>query len=193
MWIGNTEPTFIEDSKRNYTHRTVVNARWSDITLAFAVDMDSPGEITTKEAAGERYAGYRLPDEYGSVCSDSEKMIADEIVSLVKAHSHCHKGGLKLNIAGNSQITLDRYGITTEQIRSLIRIVLKSLMQDGVSFSEIRSGGQTGVDEAGIKAAQDCGIKCSILAPKGFRMHYEAGVELEGRDRFVERFMCVQK
>ena len=52
----------------------------------------------------------------------------------------------------------------------------------------IRSGGQTGVDEAGIQAAQDAGLKCSILAPKGFRMHRGPGIELEGRSLFVKRF-----
>lgn len=46
----------------------------------------------------------------------------------------------------------------------------------------------TGVDEAGIQAAQDAGLKCSILAPKGFRMHREQGIELEGRSMFVKRF-----
>jgi len=190
MWIGNTEPTFIEDTKRNYTHRTVVNALWADITLALAVDMDSPGEITTKEAAKEKYVGYQLPDEFGSVYHDTDyvRKISDVIISLVKTHPNFQKEGLKLNIAGNSQIILDRFGITTDQIRSLIRVVLQSFIRDGVRFSEIRSGGQTGVDEAGIKAAQDCGIKCSIIAPKGFRLHYVDGVELEGRDMFVNRF-----
>lgn len=50
----------MEDSKRNYGHRTWANAEWSDITLALAVDMDSPGEITTRKAAGDKYVGLRF-------------------------------------------------------------------------------------------------------------------------------------
>lgn len=57
-WINDIEPVFMEDSKRNYGHRTWANAEWSDITLALAVDMDSPGEITTRKAAGDKYVGF---------------------------------------------------------------------------------------------------------------------------------------
>lgn len=70
----------------------------------------------------------------------------------------------------------------------LLKLVLLDLADSGVKFSMIRSGGQTGVDEAGIQAAQDAGLKCSILAPKGFRMHREPGIELEGLSLFVKRF-----
>ena len=105
-WINDNEPIFIEDTVRNYGHRTWENAVWSDITLALAVDMSSPGEKTTRRAAGERYVGFVLPE-----------------------------------------------------------------------------------DLAGIQAAQDVGLRCSILAPKGFRMHREQGVELEGRAQFVSRFL----
>ena len=36
-WINDIEPVFLEDSKRNYGHRTWANAEWSDITLALTV------------------------------------------------------------------------------------------------------------------------------------------------------------
>lgn len=62
--------------------------------------------------------------------------------------------------------------------------------ENSASVAEVVLFGKvTGVDEAGIKAAQDCGIKCSILASKGFRMHYEEVVELEGKEQFVKRFL----
>ena len=59
--MADDEPIFIEDTVRNYGHRTWENAVWSDITLALAVDMSSPGEKTTRRAAGERYVGFVLP------------------------------------------------------------------------------------------------------------------------------------
>lgn len=189
-WINNIEPTFIEDNVRNYAHRTWANAEWSDITIAVASDMSSPGEITTKKAAGPRYVGFQLPEDFMEICKypNPEGKLADELIEKIMFHPHFKKDGLKLNIAGNSQISLDKAGISTMAIRSFLRLVLSGLLNEGVKFAEIRSGGQTGVDEAGIQAAQHLGLKCSILAPKGFRLHYEHGVEIEGRKQFTDRF-----
>ena len=50
---------------------------------------------------------------------------------------------------------------------SIVTKVVEKLLNNGVNIEEIRSGGQTGVDEAGIIAAQRLGIKNSIVAPRG--------------------------
>lgn len=185
-WINDDEPIFIEDTVRNYAHRTWENAEWSDITMALAVDMSSPGEKTTRRAAGERYVGFVLPED---LAGRNLPALANAIGRRLKRHPNFKREGLKLNIAGNSQITLDRFGIEISQVRSLLRCVLQDLVDEGVDIAMVRSGGQTGVDEAGIQAAQDVGLRCSVLAPKGFRMHREQGVELEGRAQFVSRFL----
>ncbi len=189
-WINNIEPNFIEDNVRNYGHRTWANAEWSDITIAVASDMTSPGEITTKKAAGPRYVGFQLPEDFMGICRfpNPAKKLADKLIRKIMSHPHFKKDGLKLNIAGNSQISLDKAGISTAAVRNFLGLVLNRLLNEGVSFDEIRSGGQTGVDEAGIQAAQHLGLKCSILAPKGFRLHYEQGVEKKGRKQFTDRF-----
>ena len=189
-WIGDIEPEFIEDEKRGYAHRTRKNTEWADITLAIAADMESQGEKTTMKAAGDRYVGYQLPENFADVCHFSNPMcdMAEEIVGKLKAHPNFKQEGLKLNIAGNGLPALSRHGITTWMIKNLLWYVFIRLKNEKVHIGEIRSGGQTGVDEAGIIAAQQFRIKCSVLAPKGFRMHYEDGVEIEGREKFVERF-----
>lgn len=190
QWRNNCEPVFLEDSARNYAHRTKENARWSDITLALAIDMESPGEITTRNAAGDRYIGFQLPENFSEVYLFTNPMVrmSDEIIGRIKAHPHFKKEGLRLNIAGNALPALARHGITTDMVTILLSYVYAGLVREGVKIGEIRSGGQTGVDEAGIIVAQQNRIKCSVLAPKGFRMHYEDGVEIEDKALFTDRF-----
>ena len=53
---------------------------------------------------------------------------------------------------------------------------------------EVRSGGQTGIDEAGIKAAHKMNLKCSILAPKDFRMTPAQGEDIFDKELFIARF-----
>lgn len=133
-----------------------------------------------------RYVGFVLPED---LAGRNLQALANAIGRRLRRHPNFKMEGLKLNIAGNSQITLDRFGIEIFQVRSLLRCVLQDLVDEGVDIAMVRSGGQTGVDEAGIQAAQDVGLRCSVLAPKGFRVHREQGVELEGRAQFVSRFL----
>lgn len=189
-WIGDTEPVFLEDDRRNYASRTSKNARWSDITLALTADIESPGEKTTRKAAGDKFVGYILPDGFRDLeyYPNPVMKMAKEIAWLIEANPNFRKEGLRLNIAGNAMPILSRHGITVNMVSSLIWHILVELAEDGTKIEEVRSGGQTGVDEAAVIAAQNCGLKCSILAPKGFRMHYEDGVEIEDEKHFKDRF-----
>lgn len=190
-WINDIEPLFIEDDKRNYGHRTWANAAWSDITLAFAIDFNSPGEVTTKKAAGDKHIGFQLnADEIRNNYANPDfwEMKALRFADYMRNNTHFKEDGIKLNIAGNSMITLERYAIKEEDAAEVIYYILKSLKSAGIKILEIRSGGQTGIDEFGIKASQRLHIPCSVLAPKGFRMHYREGEEIEGRDAFTDRF-----
>ena len=190
-WINDIEPQIIEDNARNYGHRTWANAEWSDITLAFAVDFRSPGEITTKKAAGDKHIGFQLNadeviDEFDNASLWEGK--ARRFATFIRQNPHYTEDGIKLNIAGNSMITLAAREIEEDQAEEVVYNVIKGLLAAGIKIDEIRSGGQTGIDEFGIKAAQRLGLICSILAPKGFRMHYREGEEIEGREPFVRRF-----
>lgn len=189
-WIGDTEPWFMEDSVRNYGHRTWQNAAWSDITLALATDFSSPGEVTTRKAAGNKHIAYQIPENLEDILLShaAKRREADRIVKLVAAHPNCRRDGIRLNIAGNGLVTLAKSGIGTEMVEALLREVFIRCRERGITILEVRSGGQSGVDEAGIKAAQQCGLKCSVLAPKGYRMRDKEGHELEGKERFIRRF-----
>ncbi len=188
-WINDVEPQIMEDSKRNYGHRTYANAEWSDITLAIAVELDSPGEITTRKAAGDKFLAIRLPESLDTSSSHSvPAKVAPKIANGIRKNPHFNPDGIRLNIAGNSAITLSKYNLPAWAVTGFISNLLRHLMDEGIAIQEVRSGGQTGIDEYGIIAAQRLGLKCSILAPKDFRMHYRAGEELEGRKAFVARF-----
>lgn len=190
-WINGIEPVFLEDTKRYYAHRTRMNAEWSDITLALAADFDSPGEITTRKAAGRKWIGHPLPadlEELSYFYRDLERE-AIKVARKIARHPASKAGAIRLNIAGNGAATLKRAGIQTGSVTAFISAILSACEDMGVKVLEIRSGGQSGVDEAAINAAQRRRMKCSILAPKDFRMRDEQGNEIEGREPFVERFM----
>ena len=70
----------------------------------------------------------------------------------------------------------------------LIESVLKKCPYEGVNIEEVRSGGQTGAEEAGILSAMRLSLKCRVLAPKGFRWRDENGIDHEGREEFKDRF-----
>lgn len=193
-WINGVKPEIIEDTVRNYGHRTWANAEWSDITLAFAADFNSPGEITTKKASGNKFIGYLLTSaEVMRRLDDSHfRSQGKKYADIIRSNPNYREEGIRLNIAGNSMISLSRCGLDADSVQDIIYQVLKNLLSEGIVISEVRSGGQSGADEFGIIAAQRLGLKCSILAPKGYRFHYKEGEEIEGYSRFVKRFQKQQ-
>lgn len=60
-----------------------------------------------------------------------------------------------------------------------------------VKISAIRTGGQTGIDEAGAKAGVRLGIPTSILAPKCWRFRNEKGEDISDENLFKNRFMNI--
>lgn len=192
IWRNNIEPVIIEDTQSCYQSRTANNAEWSDITLAFAVDVCSPGELETKEAAGDKFLSYELPDGDNAITEQSfVETLLSEVLTAIRNHSRytaSSKKGMKLNIAGNRLAILYRHGISQDGIDILLHAVIKGLLENDIHIAEIRSGGQSGVDEAGIHAAQDCSMPCSILCPKGYRFSTAEGNELSGAEKFTARY-----
>lgn len=164
-----------------YPARTRANAEWSDITLALAENFNTAGEKLTKKAAGDKYVNTTLPSY--NEASGNANIIADDIYKQLQS-----KGKLtdvKLNVAGNGIYSLRE---SQEYYDSLLTDILSELQKKGVTFSEVRSGGQTGIDEAGIKAAMNLGIKATIVAPKGFIFRDKSGKDISDRDAFMSRF-----
>lgn len=194
MWINRIEPAIIEDNSPAYQPRTAKNAVWSDITLAFAVNPESQGELETREAAGSRFIGIKLPEPSLGVKADDSafmKETAEAIIAAIKAREDfeaLNRKGIRLNVAGNRLSVLAHNGIGQTSADTLLEYVLRAIVKSGITIEEVRTGGQTGIDEAAIHAAQRIGKTCSILCPKGFRFSDAQGVEHSGYKDFAARF-----
>ena len=188
------QPVTITESTGGYPQRTRENITWSDVTLSFANDDTTAGErLTEREANNQgKYIYEFLPDALDM--NDIKRLVRNQIIGMKNDQSYGHKGkvlptkDIKLNIAGNGIYTLLPKGITQEQLNDFVTEYLREMIANGVTISEIRSGGQTGVDEAGIIAAQRLGISASVHAPKGFVFRTAEGKDVADRNTFESRF-----
>ena len=112
------------------------------------------GEKLTKRVAGDKYIHSPLPDDgHGYLPYDNGaayEFYAKQIYEELKKKDKI--SNIKLNIAGNGIYSLKGFA-TQGELNDYVTNLLKSLQSLGITISEIRSGGQTGVDEAGIIAA----------------------------------------
>lgn len=168
-----------EHSSGNYQHRTKYNATVSDLTVALAVDFQTAGEKLTKRVSKDKYLGFLLSETFGEhplhIAAKIKKWCIDKDVRT-------------LNIAGNGIYTLAKYDWSQEKINIFIYTVLKALKNSGIT--KIVSGGQTGVDYAGLVAGYSLGYDVCGTFPKGFRQRDQYGVdytqtELEVRRRIM--------
>lgn len=163
----------------DYKQRTIDNAVWSDITLAFAEDFSTSGEELTAKSAKNKYAPIRM----------SKRTIDRAKLEQVAEKAKALNRPVKINIAGNGIYTLFGKGWTQEEVNSYVEESLKYLQSQGVVISEIRSGGQTGVDEAGIIAAQKLGIPNEVHTTSNWKFRNEKGVDITNEKAFKARFI----
>lgn len=155
---------FLEDTNSNYAHRTYINAELADITIAFAADFSTSGEICTKNAVNK--ANKKLIQLPLNI-----DIINEELPKIINDIKNCKS----LNVAGNGLSTLYKHNITQKQCDDIILYTLQTLKDKyNIVFDTIRSGGQTGADESGLKAAIKIGTKNIVsLCPKGWRFRDE--------------------
>lgn len=143
-----------EHSSPSYAPRTYYNARVSDLTIAIAVDFTTAGEKLTKKAAGGKY----LHIAWGTSITDAAADIL-EVAFLTNPKI--------INIAGNGIYTLSMHGIDQHTVNIYLYEILK-IVHSYSPIEKIVSGGQTGVDIAGIVAACALDISAEATLPKGF-------------------------
>jgi len=155
--------TVEEHSSPKYSPRTYVNANGAELTVAFAVDFSTAGEKLTHKAAGERYLAIKLGGD--------PIPAARQLYAALRRH-----GAHTLNVAGNGIYTLMVNGTTQRQINLWVYDVLAKVAEHW-PLKHVRSGGQTGVDIAGVVAAHVLDIDALALLPKGFIQRHEDGVD----------------
>lgn len=139
----------------DYVSRTRENAREGDVTAAFAVDFTTRGEILTERLAGKaRYVRAYFGTDISEAATALRKKLDERRAKT-------------LNIAGNGIYTLCKDGFTQEAVNRWVLAVLREALKD-YPLEHIRSGGQTGVDQAGLVAGLVLGIPVTGLYPAKF-------------------------
>jgi hypothetical protein len=169
---------FAECRLPGYGARTKANIRNADLTIAFAVDFTTGGEVLTKNLAGGLYYPVQLMRSDNYLAGLFEMIITD-LYGL---------GTLKLNVAGNGIYTLfEKASFKQSEIDAAIYLFLM-LINEEIGISEIHSGGQTGVDEAALKTADKLRIPGFCIAPQNWVFRNKFGKDVYGETMFKSRF-----
>ena len=175
---------FIEDRCTNYQHRTFLNVDNAEFTLIFAIDLSTAGEKCTLNACRncERPAAPFLIGKDGKISTDQMSKLETTIQYLKE--NNC----TSLNIAGNGIYTFAKYGITQKRLNELVTNFIYHLISAGCKITSLRSGGQTGADEAGLIAGDRLGLVTTCLCPKGWRFRDINNQDIKSEELFRERF-----
>jgi hypothetical protein len=173
---------FEEEKSTGYRERTIKNAS-ADATIAIAVDFNSAGERLTKSSVlmqKKKYIPIDVTDNLSDIGFRASKIV--EQLNSINAKT--------LNIAGNGIYTM-KGKYTQEQVDDFTYDLLKAVVESPNLKNKIeliRTGGQTGFDEAGTKAGIKLGIPTLILAPKDWKFRNINGEDISDEKQFKARF-----
>lgn len=165
-----------QNQSPHYSPRTYANAKTADWTVALAADLSTAGEICTAKAAGNRLNGYEITLETDPV--DLARMV----YGFLKANKV-----KTLNIAGNGIYTLVEHGMKQDWANLFLYRFLKPLHQH-LKLEKIISGGQTGIDTAGVVAAEVLGIPAMVHMPNGYVQRHEDKVDRPQTKEEAEKY-----
>ena len=163
-----------EHTSAKYTPRTYFNAKSGDVTVAFAVDLKTAGELLTHKAAGDRYIGFLLEEQTQPI------ELARQLYKFMK-----EKNAKTLNIAGNGLYTLNKHKCTQEHMNNFVCDVIQKVHQHW-PIEKIFTGGQTGVDLSGAVVAKYLDIEALITLPKGYIQRFEDKIDREHTKEQIE-------
>lgn len=171
-----SEIELIENASRHYGPRTWANAAAGHVTIALAVDYGSAGERLTHKAAKNRYLRLPLLTQDGQRRDPVEN--ARDLYRRLRDLNISHP---VINVAGNGIYSLSRHGWTQDEANEHVYRVLEKVHthwanapapdSGGVirtGIGRVFSGGQTGIDMAGLIAGHALGIPVTGHFPNGF-------------------------
>lgn len=167
MFAFKSKLELLESHSESYGPRTYYNARSSDLTIAYAVNFNTSGEILTEKASNGRILQIDVTSPFNHLIA------AREIYKAVKSSE-----ARVLNIAGNGLYTFRLYGLNQELINKYVYLTLKPIY-DHCGIDLIRSGGQTGADLAGIISGLLLGVHVIAMFPKGYRQRLDDGMDVK--------------
>lgn len=175
--------SLMEHNSDSYGPRTYFNAGFTDLTVAFAVNFNTAGEILTEKASKGKIVQIEVTKEFEPIKASRQ------IFKVMKYYN-----ARSLNIAGNGMYTFKVYDISQEQLNEWVYHTLVPLHKH-LCITKIRSGGQTGADLAGVVTGVLLGIETLVTFPKGYRQRLEDGMDviqskeeaLDTITRYVER------
>jgi len=194
---------FQEDESSGYASRTIKNAA-ADVTIAIAYDFNSAGEKLTKRAVleqGKLYFPVEL-ERFG--LKNYQGGVLNIVQHLALRIKELNTSEITLNIAGNGLYTLKNTSIRNQAVCDYFTYhFLQHLVNEldrqrtngnfDTKIIAIRTGGQTGFDEAGAKAAEKIGIPTLVLAPKGWCFRDENGEDIYNEEAFKKRFKTINE
>lgn len=175
---------FVEHSSPKYPPRTFENAS-ADVTIAFTFDMTTPGEVLTYEAVRTQNKLY-IPVNPGIFIHKGKIKYDAQRIKELNART--------INIAGNGVYTTIKYDCDQDECDQLVLNYMRSLLDElgpDYKITLIRSGGQSGFDEAGLKAAVALNIPALCVCPKGWKFVDVNGKTICDEQQFKNRFTGV--
>ena len=155
----------------SYSKRTRYNCKTADVTLAIASDFNSAGEILTFTSAKPRIYQMSIYDYL------EEPEI--EVEEFCKKFRTCFSD--TVHLAGNGAKTLYKLWGAKYQNKAdrLVYSILKKATET-ITITKVYSGGQTGIDEAGVKAALRLDIPVEVNMPNRYKIR-----DCMGKDVFL--------
>ncbi|OCR88044.1 hypothetical protein CFT13S00388_02425 [Campylobacter fetus subsp. testudinum] len=168
-----------------YRYRTLENAAGADLTIAIASNFDTSGERLTKNSAKNSYIAEDIKDieELGIDTQRIKSKVGDKPFTINFA------GNRLATLAGNTKDSILGKIYTQEEVDTLLHDAVKTLKDEfKENFLGIRSGGQSGIDEAAIKAGIAHNIPSLVHAPKDWAFRDEKDITYKNKEKFLSRF-----
>lgn len=159
-----------------YANRTAQVIEKSDIVLAIAEDFTTAEEKLTKNIAGNKYINIQY----------NKANLQEDIQNTIKSiKDKVQDEKIVLNIAGNGIYSLKE---DQESVNEYIKQIVEGLIDNDIKISEIITGGQSGVDEAGTQAAIALGIPNTVIAPNNWAVRDKENKSTTNKEAFIKRF-----